>query len=340
MIRFRISTWRLTMVPYLALVFMTISSCGSSGIGDLAGGGTGGTGISTGAITGFGSVMMNGAHYKTDDEVAPGFRTKKIVKGMDHSNARDRDLFRVGMVASIHYSSNGNNASEIDYEPNLEGPVASKVADTAMTIGVLGQTVILDNATFFASLDMGNVVEVSGFVDDLGRIRATFVEVTHLAPTAGEEFEIKGYISGLLPSGNTFRLGPLPDGSGNTVTVSYTPGAVQGLAAGPANGMYVQVVTTDTQPVGGMITASKVKSFVSRTDFPENTSVDLDGLVTKLKSGSENILSFDLEGKAVQTDGSTEFIGGMATDIQPNARVQVQGKETGGVLHAGKIFFR
>ena len=337
MIRFRISTWRLTMALYLALLFMTISSCGSSGIGDLAGGGTGGTGISTGAITGFGSVMMNGAHYKTDDEVAPGFRTKKIVKGMDHSNTRDRDLFRVGMVARILYSSNANNASEIVYEPNLEGPVVSK---NAGSIVVLGQTVILDNATFFASLDMGNVVEVSGFVDDLGRIRATFVEVTHLVPMAGQEFEIKGYISGLNPSGNTFGLGPLPDGSGNTVTVSYTPGAVQGLPAGPSNGMYVQVETTDTQPVSGIITASKVKSFVARTDFPENTLVDLDGLVTKLRSGSENILSFDLGGKAVQTDGSTEFIGGMATDIQPNVRVQVQGKETAGVLHAGKIVFR
>jgi len=92
--------------------------------------------------------------------------------------------------------------------------------------------------------------------------------------------------------------------------------------------------------VTGIITASKVNSFIARTDFPENTLVDLDGLVTKLKSGSGNNLSFDLEGKAVQTDGSTEFIGGMATDIQPNVRVQVQGKETGGVLHAGKIVFR
>ena len=334
MIRFRISTWRLTMVPYLALVFMTISSCGSSGIGDLAGGGTGGTGISTGAITGFGSVMMNGAHYQTD------FKTKKIVRGIDKSGVSDPEVFSVGMVVTLQYSSRNNNASEIDYEPNLEGPVAWKVADPAMTIWVLGQAVILDNATFFASLDMGNVVEVSGFVDDLGRIRATFVEVTHLVPMAGHEFEIKGYISGLDPSGNTFRLGPLPDGSGNTVTVSYTPGAVQGLPSGPSNGMYVQVETTDTQPVSGMITASKVKSFVARTDFPENTLVDLDGLVTKLRSGSENILSFDLEGKAVQTDGSTEFIGGMSTDIQPTVRVQVQGKETGGVLHASKIVFR
>jgi len=104
--------------------------------------------------------------------------------------------------------------------------------------------------------------------------------------------------------------------------------------------MYVQVVTNDPQPVNGMITASKVKSAIARIDIPENTLVDLDGLVTKLKSRSGNILSFDLEGKNVQTDDSTEWIGGTATDIQPNVRVQVQGKETGGALHASKLFFR
>ncbi|MDH3237258.1 MAG: DUF5666 domain-containing protein [Deltaproteobacteria bacterium] len=339
MTRFRISIPCLVIVFALSLALMTTSSCGD-GIGDLAGGGTGGTGISTGPITGFGSVVLNNAHYNTDDEVAPGFKTKKIVKGIDKSNAKDRDIFRVGMVVTLQYSSRGNNTSEIDYEPNLQGPVASKVPGPQMTVRVLGRDVILDNAAFFNSLGIGNVVEVSGFIDDLGRIRATFAEVKHLSPTAGEEFEIKGYISGLLPSDNSFQLGALPDGSGNTVTVSYTPGAVQDLPAGPANGMYVQVVTTDPQPLGGEIAAIHVKPFIARTNFPENRTVDLDGLVTKLESGSGNILSFDLEGKGVQTDDSTEWIGGTATDIQPNVRLQIQGKETGGVLLASKIFFR
>lgn len=339
MIRFRISIPCLVIVFSLSLAFMTTSSCGD-GIGDLAGGGTGGTGISTGPITGFGSVVLNNAHYNTDDEVAPGFKTKKIVKGINKSNAKDRDIFRVGMIVTLHHSSRDNNALEIDYEANLQGPVASKVPGPAMTVWVLGRAVILDDPAFFNSLEIGNVVEVSGFIDDLGLIRATFAEVKHLSPTAGEEFESKGYISGLLPSDNSFLLGALPDGSGNTVTVSYTPGAVQDLPAGPANGMYVQVLTTDPQPVSGKIAAIHVKPFIARTDFPENRTVDLDGLVTKLKSSSGNILSFDLEGKGVQTDDATEWIGGTATDIQTNVRLQIQGKETGGVLHARKIFFR
>jgi hypothetical protein len=339
MIRFRMTIPRLVIVYSLSIALMTTSSCGDR-IGDLAGGGTGGTGISTGPITGFGSVVLNNAHYNTDDEVAPGFKTKKIVKGHDNSNAKDRDIFRVGMVVTLYHSSRDNNASEIDYEGNLQGPVASKIAGPAMTIRVLGRDVMLDDPKFFNSLEIGNVVEISGFIDDLGGIRATFVEVKHLSPLAGEEFEIKGYISGLRPSDNSFHMGALPDGSGNTVTVSYPPNAVQDLPAGPANGMYVRVVTTDPQPVNGMITASMVKSAVARIDFPENTSVDLDGLVTNLKNGSGNILSFDLEGKGVQTDDSTEWSGGMATDVQPNVRLQIQGREIGGVLNARKIFYR
>jgi hypothetical protein len=159
---------------------------------------------------------------------------------------------------------------------------------------------------------------------------------------AGETFEIKGFISNPRPSDGTFEIGPLPfpDGSGNTVTVSYTPGAIRDLPAGPTNGMYVQVVTRDTQPGSGGIRAETVSPFVPRTVFPEGATVDLDGLVTRIDIRSGDIFSFELEGKVVQTDGSTVFPGGTGADIQPNARVQVRGTEAGGVLSAVKIIFR
>ena len=140
---------------------------------------------------------------------------------------------------------------------------------------------MLDNAALFASLAQGNVVEVSGFVDNSGRIRATFVDAMQPAPLPGETFEIMGFISGVRPSDRTFEIGPLPDGSGITVTVSYTPGAVRDLPAGPTNGMYVQVETRDTQPESGGIRADTVTPFVPRTVFPEGATVDLDGLVTR-----------------------------------------------------------
>lgn len=327
----------------LAAVTFFLSTCGGTGGSEFSGGGTGGTGISTGSITGFGSVVMNGVHYHTDDEVSPRFRTKKIARGQDRSNAKDRDLFQVGMVITLRHSPGDNNAVEIDYEPNLVGPIAAKDSGPDLALQVLGHSVLLDNAALFASLAQDSVVEVSGYVDNSGRIRATFVEAMHPAPIADETFEIKGFISGLPPSDgtdSTFEIGPLPNGSGFTVTVSYTPEAVRELPAGPANGMYVRVETRDTQPGSGGIKADNVTPFVPRTVFPEGATVDLDGLVTRIVSRSGNILSFELEGKAVQTDGATGFSGGMGTDIRPNARVQVRGTEAGGVLSAVTIVFR
>ena len=326
-------------VLLLASVPFSLSTCGIGG-SEFSGGGTGGTGISTGSISGFGSVVVNGVHFRTDDEVSPGFRTKKIARGQDRTTLRDRDLFQVGMVVTLRHSPNDNNAAEIDYAPNLFGPITAMESSPDLSIQILGHTIMLDNAALFASLAQGNVVEVSGFVDNSGRIRATFVEAMQPAPLPGETFEIRGFISGVRPSDRTFEIGPLPDGSGTTVTVSYTPGAVRGLPAGPTNGMYVQVETRDTQPESGEIRADTVTPFVPRTVFPEGATVDLDGLVTRIDSRSGDILSFELEGKAVRANSPTVFLGGAGTDIQPNVRVLVRGTEAGGVLSAVYVLFR
>jgi hypothetical protein len=340
MISVRRSIRALAGALLLASFAVSLSTCGGIGGSELSGGGTGGTGISTGAISGFGSVVVNGVHYRTDDEVAPGFQTKKIARGQNRSGARDQDIFRVGMVVTLRHSPGDNNATEIDYAPNLVGPVMAMGSAPDLVLQILGYTVVLDNAALFASLAQGNVVEVSGFVDASGRIRAMFVDAMFPAPLPGETFEIKGFISGARPSDGTFELGPLPDGSGNTVTVSFTPGAVRGRPEDLTNGTYVQVVTRDTQPGSGGIRANAVTPLVPRTVFPEGATVDLDGLVTRIRLRSGDVLSFELEGKPVQTDGATVFLGGTGTDIQPDTRIQVRGTEAGGILSAVTIIFR
>jgi hypothetical protein len=67
---------------------------------------------------------------------------------------------------------------------------------------------------------------------------------------------------------------------------------------------------------------------------------DLEGLVTAPPGGSGNVLSFNVEGKPVRTDGNTQFAGGTAADLRSDVRLQVQGTENGGVLFAGRIIFR
>lgn len=324
-------------VLMLTLASFTFSACGGGGV-DLAGGGTSGTGISTGAITGFGSVVMNGVHFLTDSEVAPGFVTMKMFMGMDNSSMMAGDLFRVGMVATIYHGPNDNNAQQIDYQDNLQGPIAAKNSGAENTVTILGQTVVVGDPAVFASLNLNEIAEVSGFVDSAGRIRASYIAMVPCSMMMGmctaSEFEVKGYVSGLSPS--DFRLGPLPGGTGTTVAVSYAPE----MGAGLSDGMYVQVVTSDPQLVSGVITATRIDKLTPRTVFPENAMADLEGLVTAPPGGSGSLLSFEVEGKRVQTDGATQYVGGTATNIQPDVRLQVQGTENGGVLSAGNIIFR
>ena len=317
-------------VLLLTLVSFTFSNCGGTGT-DLAGGGTSGTGISTGAITGFGSVEMNGVHYLTDSDVSADFITHKISHGMDNSSMMVSDLFRVGMVVTIHHGTNDNNAQQIEYEDNLQGPIAAKNSGAENTVTILGQTVVVGDAAVFASLDLNEIVQVSGFVDSAGRIRATYIERNSQSHHHGGEIEVKGFVFGLSSSG--FRLGPLPDGTGMTVTVSYT-------GTGLDNGMYVKVVTTSAQPVSGPISATSIVKLSPRTVFPDKAMVDLEGLVTASPSGSGNALSFAVEGKRVQTDGATQYVGGTSANIQPDVRLHVQGTENSGVLSAAQVIFR
>ena len=314
-------------VLLLVLASLTFSTCGGAGI-DLAGGGVSGTGVSTGAIASFGSVEMNGVHYLTDSDVAPDFITHKTSHGMDNTSMMVSDLFRIGMVVTIYHGANDNNAQQIEYQDNLQGPIAAKGANNTLT--VLGQTVVVSDA---AGFNIGEIVGVSGFVDSAGQIRATYIERNTQSHHHGGEFEVKGFVSG-SPSSGSFRLGPLPDWTGPTMAVSFSP------TAGLADGMYVQVVTRDAQPASGSITATQVNKLTPRTVFPDKAVVDLEGLVTAPPSGSGNVFTFDVEGKRVQTDSATQYVGGTGANIQPNVRVQVQGTENVGVLSATNIIFR
>jgi len=325
-----------TGVPVLLLAFLSLS-CGIGG-SDFAGGGTGGTGISTGAISGFGSVVVNDVHFRTDKNVAPGFRTKKVVNGADNSDLMDTDVFAVGMVVTVLHGTADNDAQVIEYRDNLSGPIAATASGADNVIVILGHTIVVENAALFGDLRVNDVVEVSGFADNAGLIRADFVSP---ASRPANKFEAKGYVSGL--PGNSFRLGPLPGGFGATVEVSYDPAAVTGPPGGLENGMYVQVITSDREPVGGVITATGIVKHAARTEFPDNALVDIEGLVTTPWSGQGNDLSFAVEGKRVQWNETTEFVGGGGTEEdtrQSNRRVLVQGTNIGGVLSAARIIFR
>jgi hypothetical protein len=152
----------------LAAMTISLSTCGGIGGSEYSGGGTGGTGISTGAITGFGSVVVNGVHYNTNA------KTKKISNGNDNSSMNDQDLFRVGMITTVRHSQSDNDAQEIEYRNNLEG-VISSMRSPENTFEVLGHTVVVDNAEVLASLSTMSWRSAGSWIPPVGSARRTSI---------------------------------------------------------------------------------------------------------------------------------------------------------------------
>ena len=163
-------------VKLSTLVFVLLAglaACTGDGT-QTAGGGIGGTGVSQGPITGFGSIFVNGVEFDTSGAT--------ILR--DGAPVTQNDL-RIGMVVTVDGSINGSSgtAATVTYAKELEGPISQKT--NANTLAVLGQTVIVDNLTkidvsgisnaSINDLQTGDKVEVSGFVSADCSIHSTYI---------------------------------------------------------------------------------------------------------------------------------------------------------------------
>ncbi len=129
----------MTLRAFLIGIFMALAviSCGGGG-GNFAGG-IGGTGVSYGPVTGFGSVIVNGVEYDTSS-------ADFSVEG---TNGDQSDL-AVGMVVTVTHDDN-DNAKSISYKDNVEGPVANKIDVDGVngSFDVLGVAVTVDSLTVY-----------------------------------------------------------------------------------------------------------------------------------------------------------------------------------------------
>ncbi|MGD9327109.1 MAG: DUF5666 domain-containing protein, partial [Desulfobacterales bacterium] len=170
-------------ITILCSILLTVS-CNSSGGGGgkVAGGGIGGTGvISSGRVTAFGSVEVNGTEFDTR-------KAKVIVNGVKVGVGDDAvfDNLEIGMVVTVEGRIEDDEsfvADRVIYSANVIGPVEniSDIDATTKEIVVLGQTVIVNVVTLFEGTNFNDITEddvvaVSGYFDDNGIIRATFLE--------------------------------------------------------------------------------------------------------------------------------------------------------------------
>ncbi len=316
----KITTRTLTICVATAL----LSACGGGGgSSNLAG--VGGSGITSGVITGFGSVFVDGIEYNTANATIT----------MDGQPATEQDL-KVGMKVRLQGSTNGTTgtATSIDFRDEVEGIVKS---NSNGTLDVMGLTVQTDNTTEFSSkvasitsiagISQGNIVEVSGPRLDATTIQATRIEVKAQRYTRGNGVEVKGDIANLDTTAQTFKIG--------SQTVDYS---ATSLPAGAGNGTYVQVRSTQGL-VGSHLVASKVSledGGDMAVDGTEGEDIKLSGPVGNNPTSSR----FTLDGTTVRVTSNTEFKNGSASNLVAKTPVKVEGTlDANGDLVATEVKF-
>ena len=324
---------RTTLFATLGASFCVLTALSCSGGG---GGGTGvtaSTSVSSGAITGFGSVKLNGKEYDTQN-------SSFVVDGQSGSQT---DL-KVGMVVTVNgsLSSTGTrSATSITQEDVVEGAIQSIPQATPPAtndrIVVLGQTVLIDNGTVFdnnitpqniSGLAPGQLVEVNGFVTGKGLITATRIEKKTLPATC----QVKGIVENHITGAQTFTIGDL--------TVSYIGGTDISDMPSPAGNAWNDLLV---EVKGSPCTqASPSQPLVATKVEPEGINVanadeiEVEGAITLFNSPA----SFTVNGVPVVTNASTSFEGGVAGDLAFGVEVEVEGSLTNGVLTAKEVSFR
>ncbi len=296
----------------LAVAALAFAACGGGG-GDGGGVQTGAATVSKGAITGFGSVYVNGVKFATSAS------TGVIIDDASVSV----DTLHVGMIVKVNGRVNDDGATgsadSIEYEDNLKGPVANK---TATGFSVLGQSVIVTATTVFqgaanlAALANGQVVEVSGFLNADGSITATLVEVK-----ATPGFKIRGTVANL--GATTFTLTVSPTLS---YTVDFSAATKVPVTAALKNGDYVKV-TAAVAPNGSTIVATKIS--IRRAGMEDATRAEVEGIVSNYNAAAK---TFTVNGVNVNASALT-----LPAGFGNGMKVEAKGPIINGILIASAI---
>lgn len=301
----------------LASALVAVSACGGGGSdgatpGD---GGIGGTGVVFGGITGFGSVIVNGVEYNTDNATFV----------LDDQQVTQDDL-RVGMVIRLDGSPSEARADRITVDEAIKGSVESVIDANRMI--VMGQTVQIDGQTSFEDGVVpvaGDFVHVHGLVVGDGVVAAGFIE--RKAALGDPPFAVKGFVKNHDQAALTFAVGGL--------VVSYAGAQVNDMPPGNWDGQVVQVKGTAcaSQPACTQLTASKVEPNGPR--IGDIAAAEFEGFVTSLAADG-----FFIGAQQVVVTGATVFENGEAADLVVGAKLEAEGAISGGVLFADKVSFR
>jgi len=327
---------RFFLLSIVAVMFLLMTvSCGGGGA---SGGGVGGTGISAGQIQAFGSIFVNGVEWETESaefeiEGSGGFSESDLQHGM-----------LIQVEGTLDDSSTTGTADLVKFDDNLEGPITSITPSSTglvKTLVVMGQIVIVeDGVTFFdnndptftfATMAVGDVVEVSGSTNFDDSIRATFIEkkADDLATfLATDDLEVKGIVANLIVP-DQFTI--------NGLTVIYTGITPRNVPAGGfVDGLLVEVKGDAFDVATNTLTATDVEVKVAGLGADDIDKAEVEGFVTNLDTVAQ---TFKVNGQLVDYSAAT-FFGGTEAELLNGTKVEAEGPIVGGILQAEKVDFK
>jgi len=327
----------------MAAVALLVAGCGGGGGGSTPSsspgtGGTGGTGgatggttttttvFVTGAIAGFGSVIVNGVRYDTDS-----------AEVRIEDKAATAGQLKVGEVIRLTAQVDASGvarAKSIEQDHLVQGTVQA-VDLAAGTLTIAGQVITVDNETMFddsiptrtlAGVSVGDRIEVHGFAGGAGTARATRIEKAGAGET---EVEVTGVVANLDTGLKRFTVG--------TLVVDYSAATLEDFgSSGVTAGILVEVKGTSFL-ADGALRATRVEREDRDFDGSNGDQVEVEGLVTRFASAAD----FDVAGQKVSTNSSTVFVNGTAADLALNVKVEAEGKlDATDTLVASKLNFK
>jgi hypothetical protein len=318
----------------LALLVLVLGGCS---------GGTGGTGatpptstsaVSTGVMT-KGSVIVNGVRFEDTAANISIDDTPKTAGDL-------QDGMVVKVLGTVNDDGVNGTAQRVEAQIEVRGsPTSIDSTANPQSLVVLGQTVFVDDQTVYSNLPAGfgsittsTLIEVHGLRDTTGRIRATRIEANQTQMGNATVDEIRGVVSGGTGTNpGTFNLG--------SQAVNASGAVIAPTGASYQNGNVVEVHCT-ARPcvVSGIFQASRIEVEDAEDSAFQPSSgqrFEAEGLISGFTAHPGN---FSVAGIPVTTTSSTRFVGGIATDLANNIKVEAEGAWNGTSLAASKIEFK
>lgn len=318
----------------LSVAALMLSACGGgSGTSAPVSASMSGTLGTSGTVTGFGSVIVDGVRIN-DRDVTAGVE-------QDDDTVINAEL-KIGQHVDVEHNEN-LVATKIRISSEVKGPV-DNVNTVAGTLTVFGQTVVVNNIvnsgpitvfeapyTQLSDIKIGDIIEVHGLVkiDVAGAmtLQATRIEKS----TVGAYYRVKGNVAELSTAASTFKVGSL--------LVNYAGAKIKPSLSALVNGavVYVSIPVTPTF-TGTAINAAVIK-VKNHHDENQDRDAKLGGVVANLNATAK---TFVVDGVKIDASVATfEQSGKSFADLKDGMYVRVKGTYLAdGTLKASSIVLR